>query len=461
MALAPNLQKHRLSVLRPIGRGLTTVAVLAGFGGLWYMGHKTHWSVPGRGQAKAEAEASRAEAEAGTDVPGERPDRFAPVRFASEDEVRSAGLRVAAARSTQVEEAVTANAEVGYNLHRVAQLSCRVPGHVYSIHARLGDKVKAGDLLALIDSQEVGRAKANFLQEVFLAWYKADVLDRYRAVGGGVIPERTIREAEVALKEAELRRFTAQQRLLNLGLTPPDTEKPAASSPEEFARAIQFLGIPETVIASFRPRPRTANLIPLLAPFDGIVTRQEVVVGEMVSPDKEQFVVADVSSMWVNIAVRKEDARRLRLGQPVRFLTSGLADPVTGKLDWIGSEVDQKTRTVRARCEVANPRVKDPTAGEGGRLLRANLFGTATVVTAKRPAIVVPDAAVQRMPDGTPVVFVRQSDGLTYDPRPVRVGRSAGGATEIAEGVAAGEVVVTDGSYVLKSELMKDGLVGD
>jgi cobalt-zinc-cadmium efflux system membrane fusion protein len=450
------------SIVRSALSALLTVAVLASFVGIWYWGHKTHWTIPsfssmaGGPVAGHNPEAAPVNSAENLEVPTD-PTKLAPVRFANEDEVRESGLAIALARRGEVEESVTTSAEIGYNQYRVAQLASRVPGHVYALRARLGRAVKAGEVLALIDAEAVGRAKAEYIQEVFLTRYKAEVLDRYRS--NGAVPARTVLDAEAAVKEAELRRFTARQRLINLGLHPPDPDKDEPTNPKEFARKLQFLGLPPDVVAELDPRPETANLVPLTAPFDGVVTRQDIVAGEVVSPEKPAFVVADLSSVWINLAVRKEDAGRVRTGQAVRFAAAGLPGPITGKLDWIGPEADEKTRTLRARCEVLNP-VADG-AGPGGRLLRVHLFGSATIVSATRQAVVVPDAAVQRLADGSPVVFVRGPDGKTFRPQRVKLGVSRGGVTEIVEGVAAGSPVVTDGSYVLKSELMKDALAAN
>src|SRR5262249_31400962 len=98
---------------------------------------------------------------------------------------------------------------------------------------------------------------------------------------------------------------------------------------------------------------------------------------------------------------------------------------------------------------------------EGLRLLRANLFGTARVLVARQEsAVVVPDAAGQRVPDLTPVVFVCRAGGGGFPPRKGRLGLSGGRVAPLLDGVSAGERVVTRGSFVLKSELMKDTLGG-
>jgi membrane fusion protein, heavy metal efflux system len=447
--------------LRALRSSASTVLVLGLITALAVWGHRTRWKVPTFSDLVGGAP------EPTPAAPGSPQPRAAPasggelatVTFDNSEAVRQNGLELAEAVARPLEEHVAASGTVGYNRLRLAQLSSRVPGHVWAVRTQPGQAVNKGAVLALIDSEEVGRAKADFLQETFTAWHRARQLERMRAVRSS-IPERNLREAEAALRESEVKRFNARQRLLNLGF-PLDLNQDPAQPLDRLAGQLQFLGLPPEVIAELSPRPATANLIPLKAPFDGVVVRQDLVAGEVVDPGKPQVVLADVRTMWVRLSVRKEDADRLDLGQRVEFLGEGLTEPVVGRLSWVSTEIDETTRTVQARCEVDNPpRVREgKPAAEGLRRLRANLFGTARIrVASHAAAVVVPDAAVQRLPDLTPVVFVRREDGLSFQPRKVRLGLSRDGLTHVLDGVRAGERVVTRGSFVLKSELMKDTL---
>jgi cobalt-zinc-cadmium efflux system membrane fusion protein len=184
---------------------------------------------------------------------------------------------------------------------------------------------------------------------------------------------------------------------------------------------------------------------------------------------QHQFIVADVRTLWLMLDVRLEDVRHLELEQEVTFRSDATGQTATGKLAWISAEVDPKTRTVRARADIANP---------DGRL-RPATFGKVQVLVERKPrAVAVPDGAVQfdgrrNVPnhqaepllragyqhDGrrdvqAHLVFVRVSDEV-FQPRVVRRGIQAGGFTEILSGVRPGEDVVTEGSHVLKSEMLK------
>ena len=457
------------SIVHLLTRAIPTVVVLGTMVGIGVWGHHSHWTLPSFGAGGGEPKEAAA-----ADGPAEPPrapslvdgsDAEPPrVRFESAADVQATGLETAVAERATVDEWVPATAVVEYNTLRVVDLACPVAGRVYAIRKVVGQAVRKGEVLALIDAQEVGRAKADYLQEHLLARYKGDLLAALRATGGGAVPARSLMEAEAGAKEAELRRFTAQQRLLNLGFAVDDLDK-VPQTPQELARAIQFLGLPPEVVAELNPRPTSANLFPLIAPFDGVVTRQDVVPGEVVSPnEKAPTEVADVNTMWVKLSVRIEDAAKLDLGQEVEFTSRGLPEPVRGTVTWVSTKIDERTRTIQARCPVDNPVVGRPghPGDDGLRLLRANLFGAARIRVARHPdSVVVPDAAVQRMPDKTTLVFVALPDGITFEARTVRLGLTRAGRTQLLAGVSPGERVVARGSYVLKSELMKDSLAAE
>jgi cobalt-zinc-cadmium efflux system membrane fusion protein len=182
----------------------------------------------------------------------------------------------------------------------------------------------------------------------------------------------------------------------------------------------------------------------LVAPFEGIVIRSDMVEGEQVSSAPPQFTVADLRRLWVTLEVRQEDIARLRKDQPIAFRPDGAADiEATGTISWISTEVDDKTRTVRVRAEVEN----------GSGQLRARSFGTGRIIVAQESDVIaVPSAALQ-WKGSDAVVFIQQSDGLSFDQRSVRVGLREGDFTEVLDGLHPGEVVVTTGSHMLKSQL--------
>ncbi|MGQ0633804.1 MAG: efflux RND transporter periplasmic adaptor subunit [Planctomycetaceae bacterium] len=376
------------------------------------------------------------------------------IQFSSQAAVERAGIDIAPVWEAPMVEAVSASGEIGYDETHLAHLASRATGTVWRAIGQVGDKVQRGDLLALVDSTEVGRTKSEYLQAVAQKQLRQKLFDSMRpAFDRGAVPELKFRETEAAFQEAAIRLTTAEQALVNLGL-PVKADELANLAPEELARRVKLLGLPTHFTATLDPQTTTANLFPLKAPLDGVIVERDVVVGEVVGPTQVLFTVADISRMWLELELRIEDAQDVRPGQTIRFLPDGMKREVKGTLSWISTAVKEKTRTVQARAELDNPE---------GRL-RAGTFGRGRVILREEPkAIVVPNEAVQWEGD-CHVVFVRDKDFLERDDRKlfhvrkVRLGARDEKHAEIIAGVLPGEIVATTGSAILRAQLLKSNL---
>ena len=212
--------------------------------------------------------------------------------------------------------------------------------------------------------------------------------------------------------------------------------------------------MPKELVGRFDPKSTTGNLLPLTAPFDGVVVSRDVVAGEVVDTKKVLFVVTDPRTMWLTLDLRLEDARSVGVGQKVRFLPDGSNVEAVGLISWISTETDHKTRTVKTRVIIANA---------NGRL-RANTFGHAKIILREEnQAVVVPNAAIHWEGDCY-VVFVRDKDFLkagapkVFHIRTVRLGAKDDKQTEIIAGLLPGELVATTGSGALRAELLRGNL---
>jgi cobalt-zinc-cadmium efflux system membrane fusion protein len=265
----------------------------------------------------------------------------------------------------------------------------------------------------------------------------------------GAIPERSLREAQTALREARIRLVNDQQALLNLGV--PVRLQDLEKLPEDqLVRRLRLLGLPEAVARELDAETLTANLLPLTAPFDGQVVERNVATGEVVQTTRAQplFIVADVRRLHIDLDVNPEDMAGVRVGQPVTFRLNDGGPEAVARVSHISPEVNATTRRVQVHAEVPNE----------DRRLRPNSFGTGQIVVAERRGIlVVPREAVQS--DGqASLVFVRVS-ATGFEARPVLLGLRQGNFVEVS-GVREGEKVVTTGSHQLKSELQKDRIAG-
>lgn len=374
------------------------------------------------------------------------------IQFTSAEAVARLGIEVAPVGRGAMTEAIVANGEIVYDPTRVAHLAARTPGTVWRVEKQLGDRVRRGETLAIIDCAAVGHAKAEYLQALTQRKLKAQSMARIKGLGDAVAMQ-SLRDAEADWQEARVRLLNAEQTLLNLGL-PVSTSDLNDLSAEEVARRLQFLGLPDGLARSLDPRTTSSNLLAVTSPLDGEVVERSVVAEEQTDPARVLFVVADTRKMWLLLNVRPEDADLLKPGQLVRFRHDGHASWDEGTVSWVSPGADEKTRMVPVRVAFANL--------DGHH--HAHTFGLAHVVLREEPrAIVLPNEAIHWEGDCN-VVFVRDKHfdepGVpkVFHVRSVRPGVKEGANTEILAGLLPGELVATKGSGILRSQLLKNNL---
>ncbi len=450
---------------------LTLVLTLAGLAGLAWLGHLNEWKTPAFSDLWKKAdkpEEDKPDEEAPSPLPVDDTTPSGPpsptassleklpprITLESPATAARAGFRLAPVLRRTMSQQVQAYGVLDYDQTRYAHLSTRTPGTAWCVLKGMGDRARKGDVLAVIESTDVGKAKAEFLQSLV----QVDVRKKFQdllATGQGASAKMKL-DAETAVSEAHIKLLTDQQTLANLGL--PVQARDLVSLPlDQRVRQVRLLGLPaellqdQALLKGHDPEMLPANLLPLKAPWDGMVINRNIVEGELASPATPQFTLANLGQLWVMLDVRSEEASRLKEGQEVVFVPDGVQEEkAEGKIDWISSEVDPKTRTVRVRAPVANP----------DHRLRPHTFGDGRITVRSQPyALAVPNEALQA--DGPlSLVFVRIDD-QTFEWRRVQTGLKDDKYTEILSGLAAGELVVTTGSFVLKTELFKDRLGGD
>jgi multidrug efflux pump subunit AcrA (membrane-fusion protein) len=377
------------------------------------------------------------------------------IQFASLEAIQKAGVDVALVDRQPVVESVSASGEITYDQTRFASLSSRAPGTVIRAEKNVGDRVHAGEVLALVDAAEVGRAKTELIQALAEERLQHAAATRLVSLSSqGVVPGRRTQEAEAAHAQARARVLAAQQSLANLGL-PVETEPLRILDDEDLVRQLRFWGLPAPFVQQLGPNEATGNSLPVRTPLAGVVTARQVVAGDVVDVSRTLFQVADTSRVWLALNVTLEEARRVTVGTKVQFRPDGDRHEVTGRLHWISTAADAKTRMVAARAELPNPdgRLRDETFGTGRIVLRDEV-----------EAIVVPNEAVH-WEGCCHVVFVRDKgffDSKTspkvFHVRTVRLGTKNEKYIEILAGVVPGEVVAAKGSDVLRAEMLKNNL---
>ena len=174
--------------------------------------------------------------------------------------------------------------------------------------------------------------------------------------------------------------------------------------------------------------------------------------GSLVEALQPLVTVANLSRVWVFLQAYEKDLALLHNGLPVTIRTEAYPqESFKGRIDFVGSTLDPATRTVRLRATVENRAEKL----KPGMFVKAHVDVPKPAAEAK-PILVVPQSALQTL-EGRTTLFVQVEPGV-FERRFVEVGHSFEGFTEILAGVKAGDVVVTEGSFVLKSEFAKASL---
>ncbi len=375
------------------------------------------------------------------------------IQFPTIEAVDRAGIDISLVDRGEIVETIAVTGEVVFDPTRVTQVSSRASGNVAVVLRNVGDHVERGEIIAVVDAVDVGKAKSNLMQALVQLEFHEKTLARVTRLGGAVIPEKKIQEAESAKRSSEVAVTNAIQSLSNLGL-PLSTDEVENRSIEQIRELLQSLGLTDELKRKLGNYSETYNLIPIIAPRRGIVVARNAVAGEVIQTGKTLFTIADNSQMWLLLNVRSEEANRIALGQKVVFRPDGMSRESTGSISWISADADAETRTVRVRAELSN---------ESGKL-RNETFGSGEIVLREEAnAIVVPNDAIH-WEGCCHVAFVRDKDYFkdgsykVFHTRSIRPGAVMNGQTEIIAGLLPGEVVVTKGSGVLRAELLKGNL---
>ena len=375
--------------------------------------------------------------------------------------MREFGIELAQAQPGVINQAQQLPGEVVHNADRIAHVTPAVAGIARQVNVSVGDRVAAGDVLAVLGSRELASARSQYLS----------AQARLELAQEGLAARRDLYESRIHLAEATLAR---DERLLeeNVGtqrqvlesrqavdearvswqidtLEVDQAIREARIALNEVENTLHALGYSHDQIDSLTSIHDTQfNAYELIAPLSGVVTQRHVTIGEVIKPEADEapIVVADLSSVWVNLTVYQRDLATVKPGQPVRIEFGHGIPPADGVITFVSPALDETTRTATARVVLDNP---------NGHW-RPGLFVTAYIKTGQETAaVVVPRGAVTEI-EGQPVVFVQTDGG--FEPRVVRLGRMNAIQVEVVEGLQRGQSYIARNVLALKAELNRAAL---
>lgn len=430
-----------------------------------------------------------------------------------EKQVALAGITTTAAAVGNIDDELQLTGEVGFDENRTAHVVPRVSGTMRKVYKNLGDTVRAGEVLAVIESSELGEAKSDYLEKkqaldqarfdlartqtvrdnsmkmiaalnahpsladmektrgLDLGQHRRSLVSAYSELvfaeaayqrEKGLYEKKIssgsdYQEAENALKKAEAE-FAAAKDEISFEVKSALQEKKRNVRSAELSlaaadRNLHLLGIGQSAINSVAARNgnhESLALYTVTAPFGGTIVEKHATVGEQAGGDKELFTVSDIETVWVIASVYEKDISSVREGQGAAVTVKARPGRIfKGVVKWVGDTIEEESRTLKIRIQISNKE----------RLLKPGMFvQVALKAGGLKKGLMIPSSSVQQS-KGKDIVFVDEGSGK-FEQREVQLGVRSPEAVEVLSGVREGEKVVSSGNFILKSELEKAG-VGD
>ena len=306
------------------------------------------------------------------------------------------------------------NGTVAYNGFLTTPVITQVSGPVSRIVVSPGQTVRKGQAMLYVSSPDYSQLRANYLKArdahslAHKNYARAQDLYAHHAIA-----ERDLQAAESAEIQAQADLQAAEQSLRILGIPQPETLVEHPVSPE----------------------------IPLLASINGQAVERLCAPGQVILAGQTQcFTISNMQTVWVLANVYENQLAFVHVGDPVTIRTEAYPDVFRGRISFMGAALDPASRTLQARIDTTNP---------GGKL-KKDMFVTATVVAGQiKDALLVPDSAVLRSSENEPFVYLAVGSGQ-FARRPVKLGDSGEGKTQVVSGLKPGDRVAANGSLFLQ-----------
>ena len=327
-------------------------------------------------------------------------------------------LKFAKVTSTTVRVEVRVPGTVQPNAYKQVRVTPLVGGMVTQVSAELGQSVKRGQALALVFSRELAEAQTSYV---------------------------TV-NAEL---EAEHKKLVRTQELVRLGAASRQeleeieaNHQVHAAHLEEARQRLLLLGVEEHQIG----RQASSNIL-IPSPLDGVVTARSVNVGQVVMSGQELLTITDLSSVWIEANLLENDFSAVRVGSQAVITTPAYPGRhYRGSVEYIDPQVDTQTRTAKVRVAVDNP----------GLALRLGMYMDALFSSpAGATVLVVPKQAIQTIGPMSVVYVPVEGEAGRFLQRTVKIGDETANGLRVLEGLKAGETVVTDGSFLIRAEALR------
>jgi RND family efflux transporter MFP subunit len=341
----------------------------------------------------------------------------------SPDARARAGIKTAPVTAISAGTAVTVPGSVMANAYREVKVTPIAPGIVTKVHVELGAVVRRGAPLVTLFSAELADSQTKYMS--MSAMLEAD----HKKL------ERTRKLVEIgAASRQDLEEITA-------------VHEAHATEIEAARQRLQLLGLSADQVRALTSSSQVVSTIVVPAPIAGVITSRSANLGQVVAMGQELLSVTDLSEVWVVGDLYEQDFKTVTVGSQAAITTPAYPGlTLHGRVSYIDPRVDPQARTVKARIEVPNA---------DGRL-RLGMYVTVSFTTAGASMVVVPRSAVQAIGDRQVVFVSAGNEDGKFIQRQVRLGSPIGDNYSVLSGLKPGEAVVTEGSFFLRAEVLRN-----
>ena len=322
---------------------------------------------------------------------------------------------------------ITIPATIVHNQDNEAQVGSLVQGRVQKVFVKIGDYVKAGQVLMTVEGLDIGTIKAGFLKAKANLDFTKSTYERQKKLFEEKIgSQKSLLESQAEYEKASAEFKAEDKRIHSIGLSDED------------------------ILNGKSHDEHTSGTLPIKSPISGIVVERNIVVGQLIETNTNAFKVVNTSSVWIDGQVFEKDLNKFTQKTSAIFTSTVFPnEKFTGNVIYIGQSIDEKTRTLLIRTEFSNNKNK----------LKPQMFGELKIpVGDNTQALLIPEEALIKEGDKY-FVFIKESD-TTFEQRFVSIGLTTNNRIEIIGGLREGEIVVSKGAFYLISEMKKEELEG-
>src|SRR5713101_754516 len=345
----------------------------------------------------------------------------------SPDARARAGIKTAPVTAVSTGNVVTVPGSVMANAYREVKVTPIAPGIVTKVHADLGTVVRRGAPLLTLFSADLADSQTKYMS--MSAMLEAD----HKKL------ERTRKLVEIgAASRQDLEEITA-------------VHEAHATEVEAARQRLQLLGLSAEQVRALTGTSQVVSSIVVPAPIAGVITSRSANLGQVVAMGQELLSVTDLSEVWVVGDLYEQDFKTVTVGSQAAITTPAYPGlTLHGRVSYIDPRVDPQARTAKARIEVPN---------SDGRL-RLGMYVTVSFTTAGASVVVVPRSAVQAVGDRQVLFVPVEGEEGKFIQRQIRVGEPIGDNYPVLAGLRPGDVVVTEGSFFLRAESLRNSPSG-